>query len=183
MTPQRLKAAARAAVLLAGVAFGLWSHSTIVMRRDPPVAAPRAEREVALPAGFSAALDVPPTESRMRVVAGDIDRDGDIDVVASVGTLDLIVWKNDGAGHFTRVPSSRRPAFQAQPPPPSFDGETFASSEWIQNDDHHGARLEPLNAIVDASPQSALSTHISLVASQSGQLVRSSRAPPPILPL
>ena len=32
--------------------------------------------------------------------------DGDLDVVASLGSLDLVVWRNDGAGHFTRLASS-----------------------------------------------------------------------------
>jgi hypothetical protein len=36
------------------------------------------------------------------VVAADIDADGDIDVVASDGSLDLLVWVNDGTGQFTR---------------------------------------------------------------------------------
>jgi hypothetical protein len=36
------------------------------------------------------------------VVAADIDADGDIDVVASDGSLDLLVWVNDGTGRFTR---------------------------------------------------------------------------------
>ncbi len=47
----------------------------------------------------------PPVESGLRVVAmvaSDIDADGDLDLVANDGSLDLIVWINDGTGHLTR---------------------------------------------------------------------------------
>ncbi len=46
-----------------------------------------------------------PLEPGLRVVAlaaSDIDDDGDLDLVASDGSLDLLVWINDGAGHMTR---------------------------------------------------------------------------------
>ena len=49
-----------------------------------------------LPAGLT-----PPTALGLRVVsmiAEDIDADGDLDVVANDGSLDLIVWTNDGRG-------------------------------------------------------------------------------------
>lgn len=35
------------------------------------------------------------------LVATDLDADGDIDVIASNGALDLLVWINDGSGHLT----------------------------------------------------------------------------------
>lgn len=42
------------------------------------------------------------------MIANDIDADGDLDVVANDGTLDLIVWINDGTGQLTRQ-EGRRP--------------------------------------------------------------------------
>jgi len=48
---------------------------------------------------------LPGVEPGTRVVAAamaDIDADGDLDLVASDGSLDLLVWSNDGTGHFTR---------------------------------------------------------------------------------
>ena len=36
------------------------------------------------------------------MVASYIDDDGDLDLVASDGSLDLLVWINDGTGHLTR---------------------------------------------------------------------------------
>jgi hypothetical protein len=51
-------------------------------------------------------LQLPGVEPGTKVVAAalaDIDADGDLDLVASDGTLDLLVWSNDGSGHFTRL--------------------------------------------------------------------------------
>src|SRR5215472_12938354 len=51
------------------------------------------------------ALHLPGVEPGTRVIAAamaDIDADGDLDLVASDGSLDLLVWSNDGTGHFTR---------------------------------------------------------------------------------
>jgi hypothetical protein len=53
-----------------------------------------------LPAG----LAPPGADSRLlvSVIAADIDDDGDLDVVGSDGSLNLIVWDNDGTGRLTR---------------------------------------------------------------------------------
>jgi hypothetical protein len=137
-----------------------------------------AGRAVALPAGFAAAVDRATSAQFVRVVADDVDQDGDIDVVASIGSLDLMVWQNDGAGHFTRLLSSHRQAFQTQPPAPAVDGDSIVSSEWIQNDDRDGGLLTPLRPIVDAAPRAAPVASIDPVTPQSGPRARSSRAPP-----
>lgn len=47
------------------------------------------------------------TEFR-KVVAADIDRDGDVDVVAATDR-DLVVWVNDGAGRLTSRPPAHGP--------------------------------------------------------------------------
>jgi hypothetical protein len=62
----------------------------------PPLVTPAS----VLPAG----LAPPRTDGRLlvSVIAADIDADGDLDVVGSDGSLDLIVWDNDGTGHLTR---------------------------------------------------------------------------------
>jgi hypothetical protein len=139
---------------------------------------PGVDRTVALPDGFAAAVDRATSAQFVSVVADDVDQDGDLDVVASVGSLDLLVWQNDGAGHFTRLPASQRRAFQTQPPPPAVDGDSIASNEWIQNDDRDAVGLPPLRAIVDATPRTPPIPAISLVRPQSGPRARSSRAPP-----
>lgn len=48
------------------------------------------------------ATQVEPGLHLVAVVASDIDADGDLDLIASDGSLDLLVWINDGAGHLTR---------------------------------------------------------------------------------
>ncbi len=62
------------------------------------------------------ALQLPGIDPGTRVVASalaDIDADGDLDVVAFDGSLDLLVWSNDGTGHFTRRYPARSAETQA----------------------------------------------------------------------
>jgi hypothetical protein len=135
------------------------------------------DRDTPLPAGFAATVDRATSDRFVRVVAGDVDRDGDIDVVASLGSLDLIVWTNDGAGHFTRLASSAHPALQNQPPAPTVDGDSLASNEWILNDLPR-AEVESLRASAIDDPASSFTALVRLATGQNGGRVRSSRAPP-----
>ncbi len=51
-------------------------------------------------------------------VAADIDADGDLDIVANQGSLELVVWFNDGTGRLTRAtatPSAGPHAFSTSP--------------------------------------------------------------------
>jgi hypothetical protein len=48
-------------------------------------------------------LDVPVTG----VIEGDIDHDGDLDLVAATPSGDVLIWLNDGHGRFTRQAPSR----------------------------------------------------------------------------
>jgi hypothetical protein len=56
------------------------------------------------------------------IVTADIDADGDLDVVASDSALQIHVWVNDGAGHFTAQEPVRSMTWRAVPPLPSVDG-------------------------------------------------------------
>jgi len=58
------------------------------------------------------------------IVAADIDSDGDLDVVASDSSLQLHVWVNDGAGHFTLRTPRRSSGLQPTPPAPSVDDQS-----------------------------------------------------------
>ena len=51
----------------------------------------------------------------------DLDADGDLDLVATDGSLDLLVWDNDGAGHFTRKYPKHAPAGALKPRDGSVD--------------------------------------------------------------
>src|SRR4051794_4555251 len=58
------------------------------------------ERSIPVPA-FPAGLKAPQLESSdelRSLVAADVDRDGDVDVVGLDESLDLVVWLNDGSG-------------------------------------------------------------------------------------
>src|SRR5258706_10206003 len=65
------------------------------------------------------------------MVANDIDADGDLDVVANDGSLELLVWINDGTGRLTR--RQNRPASTLLPdaPGPGFAGEPAGSDAAI----------------------------------------------------
>jgi hypothetical protein len=54
-------------------------------------------------------------------IAADIDADGDLDVIATDGSLNLMVWVNDGEGHLTPQHPRRSTAWDAEPPSPSLD--------------------------------------------------------------
>jgi VCBS repeat protein len=41
------------------------------------------------------------------VIEGDVDHDGDLDLVAATPSGDLLIWLNDGHGRFTRQATSR----------------------------------------------------------------------------
>jgi hypothetical protein len=153
-------------------------------RADPIYPAPlldtaeSGDQDSALPPGFAGTVDRATRDQFVRLVAGDVDRDGDLDVVASLGSLDLIVWTNDGAGHFTRVASSPHPALQKQPPAPSVDGESLASNEWIQSAQPRGADVASLRAHGVDDPERPFAPTGGDAAARSDPRVRSSRAPP-----
>lgn len=62
----------------------------------------------------SSAFDLDPAVTG--VVQGDIDHDGDLDLVAATSSGELLVWINDGHGHFTRQALSRTSALSGEPP-------------------------------------------------------------------
>lgn len=88
-------------------------------------------------------------------IAADIDADGDIDVVATDGSLDLLIFVNDGKGQFTRRrPAPRREAHTSAPAPDVERHEPFT-------DVYRPTAPPPLDADVravsfDPSPSSAV---------------------------
>jgi hypothetical protein len=139
---------------------------------------PRTASEIPLPAGFAATVDRATRDQFVGVVAGDVDHDGDLDVVASLGSLDLAVWRNDGAGHFTRLPSGGHSTVQAQPPVPSVDGDPIGPQQWIQNGDPRGADLVSRRARASDDPESPLTPAAIVGVRRFGPRAVASRAPP-----
>ncbi len=61
---------------------------------------------------------VQPGSRLVSMVAEDIDADGDLDVVANDGSLDLIVWTNDGSGRLSRQQGRDGPGLRSEPAAP-----------------------------------------------------------------
>ena len=49
------------------------------------------------------------------VIDGDIDHDGDLDLVAATASGDVLIWLNDGHGRFTRQERSPTPGVTSDP--------------------------------------------------------------------
>lgn len=63
------------------------------------------------------------TQPVVTAVAADIDADGDLDVVANQGSLELAVWVNDGTGRLTRATPHPSGSGQLAPSPGVADGD------------------------------------------------------------
>jgi hypothetical protein len=70
--------------------------------------------------GISVQLSGSPDAVRLEaavtgVIEGDIDHDGDLDLVAATASGDLLIWLNDGHGRFTRQAASRTRGLSSGP--------------------------------------------------------------------
>jgi hypothetical protein len=136
----------------------------------------------------SVSLDVPADPGAVRLLAGlnpgqlvlgamrwDLDRDGDLDVVASTPEEPFAVWINDGGGHFTH----QRPVQQqslaapsggfepstdtgtlAAPPTPKWSSavpavRSVARSDLSSDDVRSASNGDPLTAVVAHRPARA----------------------------
>jgi len=94
------------------VAAVLWSYE---------VSARVHHRQAAFPSALSTPdLDLAPVRALgpdatsahvLRAVLGDVDRDGDLDIVATTVDQPVAIWLNDGRGHFARQPAPLTPGF------------------------------------------------------------------------
>jgi hypothetical protein len=75
-----------------------------------------------------------------RIVAADIDRDGDVDVVAATDR-GFFVWVNDGAGSLRSETAKHRPVIEGRAPTDTWQGRAEHTEDTIQNDDGPSPRL------------------------------------------
>lgn len=68
-----------------------------------------------------------------RVIAADIDRDGDVDILAATDR-GFFVWVNDGAGHLTAQSAKRKAAIDGTALGDTWRGDASRDEETVQND-------------------------------------------------
>ena len=89
-----------------------------------------------LPAGFV----LPSSDVDLKIsslVAADVDADGDLDIVAADaanGSVDILVWVNEGDGRLTRKQPERPKALDSEPQGPSVDQQHSTAIASIQPD-------------------------------------------------
>lgn len=80
----------------------------------------------ALPSVLSPPAMIPGSRL-VSMIAEDIDADGDLDVVANDGSLDLIVWTNDGSGQLSRQQGRGHDGIRSEPAAPAVAGDVARS--------------------------------------------------------
>jgi len=112
-----------------------------------------------------------------KIVEADIDRDGDLDVVAATDR-GFIVWVNDGRGHLISQPPAHRPVVSGMPGDPVWHGDSGGVAEPIQTD----PRPAPVAGPSAHAPTSFASTEREIVCAAppvaARVIGRSPRAPP-----
>jgi hypothetical protein len=123
---------------LAALAVLVWAAwmpvegRTVSRRRDVTIR-PTFEANV-LVAALPSVLTPPAVQPGWRLIsmiADDIDADGDLDVVANDGSLDLIVWINDGTGRLTRQETRQASDVQSDASAPGFANQPVGSETFV----------------------------------------------------
>lgn len=106
---------------------------------------------------------VQPGSRLVSMIAEDIDADGDLDVVANDGSLDLIVWTNDGSGRLSRQPGRDTPGLRSEPEAPGLTHDSPASDSLVpQAFGSLDLRPRIITASPDLSPLSRIASHAAL---------------------
>jgi hypothetical protein len=168
-----------AAVLFLGIVAGAVRPPSVPDPSGRPQIAFNADNSTPtgrLPASI-AAVELTPGRLLTAIVAADIDADGDLDVVASDSALELHVWVNDGAGHFTRRDPIQSTSWHPLPADPAVDGRAVSIESFTQsNPPSVGADWRLTAWSLDASTFSL--TRLAAAPSADHQSTRVPRAPP-----
>ena len=92
----------------------------------------RIDRQVVGREGISITLSgsrdhVSLTGSVAALIEDDVDHDGDLDLLATTGTGDIVIWVNDGHGQFTRRAQSPSRTISGQSAFQSYDAPSVAA--------------------------------------------------------
>jgi len=88
---------------------------------------------VAWPAGLPSASEEPAGDI-VSAVTADIDADGDLDLIATDQSLNLLVWVNDGTGHLTRQRPRHSGGESTSPGAPTFERRAPSAAFSTLND-------------------------------------------------
>jgi len=125
----------RAAAPIVALLCAAWAPAPHRSTRPADVLVQRATYDsTVLAAALPSVLSPPTVQPGSRLVsmiAEDIDADGDLDVVANDGSLDLIVWTNDGSGRLSRQHGREGAGLRADPAAPGLDDSPAASDSVV----------------------------------------------------
>jgi hypothetical protein len=107
------------------------------------------------------------------LIEGDFDHDGDLDLLATTPSGEVLIWVNDGHGRFTRQEPSQRRTIAGEPAWASASDPSFtmvAADSWVLE-----APIRAHRAVVALAIRPPTSIHVD---SRDRQLVPALRAPP-----
>jgi hypothetical protein len=184
MSGKICRAVIRARVLFAFLTFALIASahldSTSVVPNDGDAVSWRPA-PVGIPAGLTNAID-DLEGGLVAAITADIDADGDLDLVATDRALNLLVWVNDGTGHFTRERPRQAAGVRTSAPAPTLERRSRASL-LSTVDDPPAAGLPQCPALDDGLPCAARPATADPFSLRSTASDRPSRAPPATAPL
>jgi hypothetical protein len=122
----------RVSIVVALVAASLCAATPAHAAAVPTGAIIRTDRTVDV-ATFSRFIEARFRVVLRRVIAADIDRDGDVDIVAATDR-GFFVWLNDGAGHLTAQSAKRSTAIDGQALGDTWREDESRDEETVQNE-------------------------------------------------
>jgi hypothetical protein len=113
------------------------------------------------------------------IITADIDRDGDLDVVAATDH-GFMVWVNDGAGRFTSQAPQQRPLVDGHPSGDSWSGDESRDNETIQSST---PSMPPAGEYGHAPPRTSSRSAVPVDGGSRNDISRGCRTPraPPAL--
>jgi hypothetical protein len=171
-----IHASIRRSVIVALAAACVCAASPARAATVPSGAVIRTDRTVDV-ATFSRFIEARFSVVLRRVIAADIDRDGDLDILAATDR-GFEIWLNDGAGRLTSQSAKHKAAVEGQTPADTWRDDEARDEETVQNElpspravtEHAHAPPLPVRQL---APASSVALH-----SDCSRGTRAPRAPP-----